>query len=78
MLGPNVTVSAGVVIGGGVRIRESIILEDATIQEHCCVLYSIVGWNTILGAYVRIEGTRRRPACGFPHIFLFARIDVEE
>ena len=56
VIGPNVTVSAGVVIAGGVRIRESIILENATINEHCCILYSIVGWNTVVGAYVRIEG----------------------
>jgi len=73
VLGPNVTVSAGVVIGGGVRIRESIILEDATIQEHCCVLYSIVGWNTILGAYVRIEGTPVDPDPNKP----FAKIDCK-
>ena len=56
VLGPNVTISAGVVIGGGVRIRESIVLEQATIHEHCCILYAIVGWNTVVGAYVRIEG----------------------
>jgi len=73
VLGPNVTVSAGVVIGGGVRIRESIILEDATIGEHCCILYSIVGWNSVVGAYVRIEGTPVDPDPNKP----FAKIECK-
>jgi len=73
VIGPNVTVSAGVVIGGGVRIRESIILENATIKEHCCILYSIVGWNTVVGAYVRIEGTPVDPDPNKP----FAKVDCK-
>lgn len=31
-LGPNVTIGAAVVIGPGVRVRESIILEGASLQ----------------------------------------------
>lgn len=73
VLGPNVTISAGVVIGGGVRIRESIVLEQATIHEHCCILYAIVGWNTVVGAYVRIEGTPVDPDPNKP----FAKIDCK-
>jgi len=73
VIGPNVTVSAGVVIAGGVRIRESIILENATINEHCCILYSIVGWNTVVGAYVRIEGTPVDPDPNKP----FAKVDCK-
>lgn len=33
--------SAGVVIGPGVRIRESIILENAIINDHTLVLHAI-------------------------------------
>lgn len=41
-LGPNVSVGKNAVIGAGVRIRESIILGNTTIQEHSCVLYTYV------------------------------------
>ncbi|XP_076304587.1 mannose-1-phosphate guanylyltransferase regulatory subunit alpha-B-like isoform X5 [Tachypleus tridentatus] len=56
-LGPNVSVGKGVSIGEGVRIRESIILGNATIQDHTLVLHSIVGWNSVVGCWSRVEGT---------------------
>ncbi|CAI8002053.1 Mannose-1-phosphate guanyltransferase alpha-A [Geodia barretti] len=56
VLGPNVYVGAGVVIGAGARVREAIVLDRAVIQEHSCVLHSIVGWDCVLGAWSRIEG----------------------
>ncbi|XP_022111841.1 mannose-1-phosphate guanyltransferase alpha-A-like isoform X1 [Acanthaster planci] len=60
-LGPNVTIGAGVLIGPGVRVRESIILEGANLQDHCCILHSIVGWNSVVGAWSRVEGTPKGP-----------------
>lgn len=56
-LGPNVSIGKGATIGPGVRIRESIILGDAVIQDHSCVLYSIIGWNSTVGVWSRVEGT---------------------
>lgn len=56
-LGPNVSIGAGVTIGAGVRVKESIILEDAEIRHDACVMYSIVGWNSKVGAWARVEGT---------------------
>ena len=56
-LGPNVSIGPRVVIRAGVRVRESIILEDAEIKHDACVLYSIVGWNSRVGAWARVEGT---------------------
>jgi len=56
-LGPNVSVGPRAVIGAGVRIKESIVLEDAEIRHDACVLYSIIGWNSRVGAWARIEGT---------------------
>lgn len=56
-LGPNVSIGKGVIIGPGVRIRESIVLGEATIQDHSCILYSIVGWNSTVGTWSRVEGT---------------------
>jgi len=60
-LGPNVSVGFGVTIGPGVRIRESIILGNTVVQNHSCILYSIIGWNSTIGSWVRIEGTPSDP-----------------
>ena len=56
-LGPNVSVGPRVTIGAGVRVKESIVLEDAEIKHDACVLYSIIGWNSRVGAWARVEGT---------------------
>ena len=56
-LGPNVSVGPRVHIGPGARVKESIVLEDAEIKHDACVLYSIVGWNSRVGAWARVEGT---------------------
>jgi mannose-1-phosphate guanylyltransferase len=56
-LGPNVSIGARASIGPGVRIKESIILEDAEVKHDACVLYSIVGWGSKVGAWARVEGT---------------------
>ena len=56
-IGPNVSIGKNVVIGAGVRIRESIILGDTVIQDHSLLLYTIVGWDSYIGRWTRIEGT---------------------
>nr|XP_006816013.1 PREDICTED: mannose-1-phosphate guanyltransferase alpha-A-like isoform X2 [Saccoglossus kowalevskii] len=56
-LGPNVTVGVGVCVGPGVRVRESILLAGSKLEDHCCILHSIVGWNSTVGAWSRVEGT---------------------
>ena len=56
-LGPNVSIGPRVVIGAGARVKESIVLEDAVIRHDACVLYSIIGWNSKVGAWARVEGT---------------------
>ena len=56
-LGPNVSIGPRVTIGAGVRVKESIVLEDAEIKHDACVLYSIIGWNSRVGAWARVEGT---------------------
>jgi len=57
ILGPNVSIGAYVKIHEGVRIVNSIILEDAEIQGHTVVINSMVGWNAKIGPWCRIEGT---------------------
>ncbi|KAK5052502.1 hypothetical protein LTR84_002366 [Exophiala bonariae] len=56
-LGPNVSIGPKVVIGAGARIKESIVLDEAEIKHDACVLYAIVGWNSRVGAWARVEGT---------------------
>lgn len=56
-LGPNVSVGPRAIIGPGVRVKEAIVLEDAEIKHDACVLYSIIGWNSRVGAWARVEGT---------------------
>ncbi|KAI2663363.1 Mannose-1-phosphate guanyltransferase alpha-B [Labeo rohita] len=63
----------GVTIGGGVRVRESIVLHGAVLQDHCCVLNSIVGWDSTVGKWARVEGTPSDPNPNDP----YAKIDSE-
>ncbi|KAL5005613.1 hypothetical protein ScPMuIL_016771 [Solemya velum] len=72
VLGPNVTVGKNVIVNEGVRIRESIILEGATLQNHCCVLYGVIGYNSGIGAWTRIEGTPNDPNPNKP----FAKLEI--
>jgi len=51
-----VSIGARVKIGPGVRIQHSIILDSADIRAHCCILYAIVGWNSVVGKWRRLEG----------------------
>ena len=56
-IGPNVSIGPRAVVGAGVRIKESILLEDTEIKHDACVLYSIIGWGGKVGAWARVEGT---------------------
>lgn len=61
VIGPNVTIMEHVVVGPGVRLRDSIILQNVVINSHSFVLCSIVGWNCTIGSWVRVEGTPSEP-----------------
>lgn len=73
-LGPNVTIGKNVTVGAGVRLRETMVMEGAVVQDHCCILHSIVGWNSVIGEYTRVEGTPNDPNPNKP----FAKLDVPE
>uniref|UniRef100_A0A6I8NGY9 GDP-mannose pyrophosphorylase A n=1 Tax=Ornithorhynchus anatinus TaxID=9258 RepID=A0A6I8NGY9_ORNAN len=73
VLGPNVSIGEGVTVGEGARVRESIVLHGAALQEHTCVLNSIVGWGSSVGRWARVEGTPSDPNPNDPH----ARVDSE-
>ncbi|XP_029460869.1 mannose-1-phosphate guanyltransferase alpha isoform X2 [Rhinatrema bivittatum] len=73
VLGPNVSIGEGVTVGAGVRVRESIILHGALLQDHSCVLNSIVGWDSTIGRWARVEGTPSDPNPNDP----YAKMDSE-
>jgi mannose-1-phosphate guanylyltransferase len=56
-LGPHVSIGANVKIGAGVRIKDAIVLENVDVKAHACVLHSIIGTDSRVGAWARVEGT---------------------
>ncbi|KAI8987872.1 nucleotide-diphospho-sugar transferase [Mycotypha africana] len=55
-IGPNVSIGPRVNIMPGVRIKDSIILDSVHIGTGSCVLHSIIGWNSRIGMWARVEG----------------------
>jgi mannose-1-phosphate guanylyltransferase len=55
-IGPNVAIGPRCVIGRGVRVRDSIILDNCEINHDSCILNSVLGWDSKIGSWVRIEG----------------------
>uniref|UniRef100_A0AAF5Q2N0 Nucleotidyl transferase domain-containing protein n=3 Tax=Wuchereria bancrofti TaxID=6293 RepID=A0AAF5Q2N0_WUCBA len=70
-IGPNVSIGAKAKIAAGVRIRETIVLAEAIINDHACILHSVIGWRSVVGAWARIEGTPISPNPNIP----FAKLD---
>lgn len=61
VIGPNVSIGKGVVIASGVRIREAIVLDNSVIGDHTLVIHSIIGRNSKIGKWSRVEGTAVDP-----------------
>lgn len=55
-IGPNVAIGPNVTVRQGVRIKDAIVLEGSTLEKHSCVLNSIVGTNSHIGAWSRVDG----------------------
>ncbi|KAJ3103804.1 Proteasome subunit alpha type-2 [Physocladia obscura] len=56
-IGPNVSIGPRVVIGRGVRVKDSIILDHVEVKNDSCVLNAIIGWESRIGAWSRVEGS---------------------
>jgi mannose-1-phosphate guanylyltransferase len=41
---------------GGVRVKDSILLDAVEIKNDSCVLNAIVGWDSRIGSWARVEG----------------------
>ncbi|KAI8613947.1 nucleotide-diphospho-sugar transferase [Chytriomyces sp. MP71] len=55
-IGPNVSIGARCVIGRGVRVKDAIVLDNVEIKNDSCVLNSVLGWESRIGAWSRVEG----------------------
>ncbi|XP_072928685.1 mannose-1-phosphate guanylyltransferase catalytic subunit beta isoform X5 [Hemitrygon akajei] len=54
-IGPNVTIGPGVVIEDGVRIKRCTVLKGSRIRSHSWLESCIIGWNSDVGQWVRME-----------------------
>jgi len=54
-IGPNVTIGPNVIVGDGVRIQRSVLLSGSKVKDHAWVKSTIVGWNSTIGKWARLE-----------------------
>ena len=54
-IGPNVTIGPDVVIGDGARLQRCVLLRGSKVKEHAWVKSAIVGWNSSVGRWARLE-----------------------
>jgi len=55
VIGPNVTIGPNCVIEDGVRLRDTTILEGSTIRSNSWINRCIIGWQSSVGKWVRME-----------------------
>lgn len=88
-IGPNVTIGPNVVVGDGVRLQRCVILENSKIKDHAWIKSTIVGWNSTVGRWSRLENVTVlgddvtvadevyvNGGCVLPHKTIKANIDV--
>ncbi|RKU49326.1 mannose-1-phosphate guanyltransferase [Coniochaeta pulveracea] len=54
-IGPNVTIGPNVVVGDGVRLQRCVLLENSKVKDHAWIKSTIVGWNSTVGRWARLE-----------------------
>ncbi|KAA8916445.1 hypothetical protein TRICI_001407 [Trichomonascus ciferrii] len=54
-IGPNVVIGPNVTVGAGARLTRSVVLSNSTIKPHAYVKSTIVGWNSTVGRWARVE-----------------------
>jgi len=54
-IGPNVIIGPGVVIEDGVCLKRSVILRNAKIRSYAWMSSCIIGWDSHIGQWVRME-----------------------
>lgn len=56
-IGPDVSIGAGCVIGSGVRLSNCVIMRGVAINDYSKVDHCIVGWESKIGSWSRLENT---------------------
>lgn len=56
VIGPNVVIGENCTIARGVRLSDTCVMSKCLIKAHAFVRNSIIGWQSIVGQWVRIEG----------------------
>ncbi|MCO5606518.1 hypothetical protein L7F22_060706 [Adiantum nelumboides] len=56
LVGPNVSISANVRVGPGVRLTGCILLDGVEVKENAVIMHSIVGWKSSIGRWARVQG----------------------
>lgn len=54
-IGPNVTIGPNVIVGDGVRLQRCVLLENSKVKDHAWIKSAIVGWNSSVGKWARLE-----------------------
>jgi mannose-1-phosphate guanylyltransferase len=55
VIGPDVSIGKGCVIGDGVRLSNCVVMRGVQIKDHSKVDKCIVGWESVVGAWSRLE-----------------------
>lgn len=55
LIGPNVIIGPNCIIEDGVRLRDTTVLEGAVVRTNAWVSQSIIGWQSSVGRWVRME-----------------------
>ncbi|WWC65236.1 mannose-1-phosphate guanyltransferase [Kwoniella dejecticola CBS 10117] len=55
VIGPNVVIGPDAKIGPGVRLQRCVILSNAVVRDHAWIANSIIGWNSNVGRWTRVE-----------------------
>ena len=56
MIGPYVAIGPNVIIEDGVRLCRSTLLSSVTVQSNSWIDSSIIGWESVIGKWVRMDG----------------------
>ncbi|BEI84312.1 hypothetical protein CcaverHIS002_0409160 [Cutaneotrichosporon cavernicola] len=55
LVGPNVVIGPGAKIGKGARLQRCVIMSNAEVRDHAWIASSIIGWNSTVGRWCRVE-----------------------
>ncbi|WIA14582.1 hypothetical protein OEZ85_003097 [Tetradesmus obliquus] len=55
LIGPDVSIGEGCVIGNGVRLSNCVVMKGVKVKDHSKVDKSIIGWDSTIGAWSRLE-----------------------